>query len=46
MRRNGYVMYQGYSLELPGDWAEKANRLNRAYSNGPAEIFSWRGAGP
>ena len=33
MVRNGYVIYGGYSLDLPEDWMEKALQLNLVYSN-------------
>jgi hypothetical protein len=39
MLRNGYVIYKGYSVELPEDWKEKLNDFNLIYSNGPVNIY-------
>ena len=43
MQRNGYVVYGGYSVDLPRDWEERAERLNRVYSNGVVSVYSWWG---
>jgi len=39
MSKNGYVVYGGYSVDLPEDWAEKASSLNQVYSNGLASTY-------
>jgi len=39
MLKNGYVVYGGYSVDLPEDWTEKASSLNQVYSNGPANVY-------
>jgi hypothetical protein len=39
MFKNGYVVYGGYSVDLPEDWAEKASSLNHVYSNGLANVY-------
>jgi len=33
MVKNGYVIYGGYSVDLPERWREKLNSLNLVYSN-------------
>jgi hypothetical protein len=40
MLKNGYVVYGGYSVDLPKNWIEKASILNLAYSNGLANIYA------
>jgi hypothetical protein len=40
MLKNGYVVYGGYSVDLPKNWTEKASILNLAYSNGLANIYA------
>jgi hypothetical protein len=39
MFKNGYVVYGGYSVDLPENWTEKASSLNQVYSNGLASIY-------
>jgi len=39
MQKNGYVLYSGYVIDLPEDWVEKANNLNRIYSNGIVTLY-------
>ena len=38
MARNGYVIYGGYSVDLPENWTEKLYDLNVVYSNGPVNV--------
>ncbi len=40
MLRNGYVLYGGYSVDLPQNWTEKLNDLNLVYSNGHVNVHS------
>lgn len=40
MLRNGYVLYGGYSIDLPENWMEKASQLNLIYSNGAASLYT------
>jgi hypothetical protein len=40
MLKNGYVVYGGYSVDLPKNCTEKASILNQVYSNGPANIYA------
>ena len=40
MLRNGYVLYGGYSMDLPRDWIGRLNGLNLIYSNGQVEIYN------
>jgi len=40
MLKNGYVVYGGYSVDLPENWTEKASSLNLAYSNGLANVYA------
>lgn len=40
MIKNGYVMYGGYSVDLPFGWHEKTLNLNHIYSNGIADIYA------
>ncbi|MDW8050817.1 MAG: hypothetical protein RMI99_07155, partial [Nitrososphaerota archaeon] len=44
MYRNGYVIYGGYSINLPESSAEKLRELNHIYSNGPVNVYSGVGA--
>jgi putative flippase GtrA len=39
MFKNGYVMWGGYSLDLPRNWMERAYSLNHVYSNGLANVY-------
>jgi len=39
MFKNGYVVYGGYSVDLPENWTEEASSLNQVYSNGLANIY-------
>jgi hypothetical protein len=39
MFKNGYVVYGGYSVDLPENWAERASSLNHVYSNGLANVY-------
>jgi hypothetical protein len=39
MLKNGYVVYGGYSVDLPENWMEKASSLNLVYSNGLANVY-------
>ena len=39
MSRNGYVVYGGYSVDLPENWAEKLYDLGLSYSNGAVYIY-------
>jgi len=39
MLRNGYVLYEGYSVDLPQNWTEKLYGLNLLYSDGSVKIF-------
>ncbi|NHW44421.1 MAG: hypothetical protein HA491_01590 [Candidatus Verstraetearchaeota archaeon] len=39
MARNGYVVWGGYSVDLPSDWVERARSLNLVYSNGAASVY-------
>ena len=39
MLKNGYVVYGGYSVDLPQDWTEKASSLNQVYSNGLVNVY-------
>jgi hypothetical protein len=39
MLRNVCVVYGGYSVDLPEDWAEKASSLNHVYLNGLANVY-------
>ena len=40
MSRNGYVIYGGYSVDLPENWMEKASQMNLIYSNRVAYIHA------
>ena len=40
MQKNGYVIYGGYSVNLPENWTEKIQNLNHIYSNNLADIYS------
>lgn len=40
MEKNGYVVYGGYSIDLPGSWLEKTHVLNLVYSNGVVNIHA------
>ena len=40
MLRNGYVLWEGYSVDLPQNWMEKLYDLNLVYSNGPVNVHS------
>jgi hypothetical protein len=40
MERNGYVIYGGYSVDLPENWMEKTFQLNLIYSNRVAHIYA------
>jgi len=40
MLKNGYVLYGGYSIDLPKNWTEKTNNLDLIYSNGQVEIYN------
>jgi len=39
MARNGYVVYGGYSIDLPENWTERLYALNLPYSNGPVSVY-------
>jgi hypothetical protein len=39
MLKNGYVLYGGYSVDLPENWTEKLYDLNLTYSNGHVNIY-------
>lgn len=39
MAENGYVLYGGYSVDLPAGWAEGTARLNQIYCNAPVKIY-------
>lgn len=36
---NGYVIYGGYSIDLPGKWIEKLYSLNLIYSNSYVNVY-------
>lgn len=36
---NGYVVYGGYSVDLPEDWRGRITRLNLVYSNRVVDIY-------
>ena len=40
MLRNGYVVWGGYSVDLPSDWVDRAHSLSRVYSNGVASVYA------
>jgi len=40
MPENGYVLYGGYSVNLPENWTEKLCDLNIAYSNGLVKLYA------
>jgi len=40
MPENGYVLYGGYSVNLPENWTEKLYDLNIAYSNGLVKLYA------
>ena len=40
MLGNGYVVYGGYSVDLPKNWTERTFNLNLIYSNGLVKIHS------
>jgi hypothetical protein len=40
MARNGYVIYGGYSVDLPQKWMEKASQMNLIYSNKVTKIHA------
>ncbi len=40
MLKNGYVLYGGYSVDLPKNWTEKLNSLNLIYCNNQVKIYS------
>jgi len=39
MLKNGYVVYGGYSVDLPENWMEKASSLSQVYSNGLVNVY-------
>jgi len=39
MLKNGYVVYGGYSVDLPENWMERASSLSQVYSNGLANVY-------
>ncbi|MEM4700198.1 MAG: hypothetical protein QXT74_04530, partial [Candidatus Nezhaarchaeales archaeon] len=39
MARSGYVVYGGYSIDLPEGWMERVYDLNDIYSNGVVNIY-------
>ncbi|MEM2815889.1 MAG: hypothetical protein QW056_04850 [Candidatus Bathyarchaeia archaeon] len=39
MADNGFVIYGGYSVDLPGGWAEKTVCLSQIYSNSFVKIY-------
>lgn len=42
MARNGYVVYGGYSVDLPGRWIERVYNLSLIYSSGVVNIYTRR----
>jgi hypothetical protein len=44
MLEKGYVLYGGYSVDLPLGWMEKTYDLNTIYSNGFVKVVGSRGA--
>ncbi len=42
MSRNGYVIYGGYSVDLPENWTKKLYDLSLSYSNGPVNVYGDR----
>ncbi len=40
MLKNGYVLYGGYSIDLPKNWTEKLNSLNLIYCNNQVKIYN------
>ena len=40
MKRNGYVFYGGYSVDLPEDWMERAGNLSLVYYNGIVNVYA------
>lgn len=40
MLNNGYVLYEGYSVDLPANWMETVHELNHVYSNGLTEVYT------
>jgi hypothetical protein len=40
MLRNGYVLYGGYSVNLPEKWVQKIFQLSLVYSNGAAAVHA------
>ena len=40
MAKNGYVIYGGYSVDLPENWMEKASQMNLIYSNRVTHIHT------
>jgi len=39
MLKNGYVLYGGYSVDMPENWTEKVRYLNLIYLNGPVSVY-------
>jgi hypothetical protein len=39
MARNGYVVWGGYSVDLPSNWVERARDLNLVYSNRVTSVY-------
>ena len=39
MFKNGYVVYGGYSVDLPENWTGKASNLNLVYSNNLSNVY-------
>ncbi len=40
MVKNGYVIYGGYSVDLPENWMEKTSQMNLIYSNKVTNIYA------
>jgi hypothetical protein len=40
MTRNGYVVYGGYSVDMPENWMERSGNLSLVYSNGIADVHA------
>ena len=40
MLKNGYVLYGGYSVDLPENWTKKLCDLNIIYSNGYVNVYN------
>lgn len=43
MFKNGYVVYGGYSVEMPGNWTGRVESLSLVYSNGMVRAYSGDG---